>query len=178
MDTSILVTADAVYIGSHTTLTLLQAGRDVVVLDNLCKSLLESLVRGGKIRAPRFVQGDIRDADLLTDVFTRESEVIHCAGLKSVAAGVLQPLAYYQTNVAGRVGARASGKVVPWKVALPARRDCRNAGPMPPKRRRTELAGQARLARNDFRCMALEIRNPDGYRSPLQDLQTASGADI
>ncbi|MBU3542200.1 GDP-mannose 4,6-dehydratase [Polynucleobacter sp. MWH-Loch1C5] len=61
--TKVLITRGAGYIGSYTTLTLLLAGYDVVVLDNLCNSSTESLKRVAKIagRKPMFVEGDVRD---------------------------------------------------------------------------------------------------------------------
>ena len=64
---SILVTGGAGYIGSHTTLALLQAGYEVVVLDNLCNSSAKSLKRVAQLAgwAPAFVQGDIRDRAVL-----------------------------------------------------------------------------------------------------------------
>ena len=63
----ILVTGGAGYIGSRTTLSLLQVGIDVVVLDNLCNSSAELSYRIAKIagRAATFIQGDIRDSALL-----------------------------------------------------------------------------------------------------------------
>ena len=63
----ILVTGGAGYIGSHTTLGLLQAGFEVVLLDNLCNASAESLRRVALLawRTPVFVEGDIRDRTLL-----------------------------------------------------------------------------------------------------------------
>lgn len=105
MNPFILVTGGAGYIGSHTTLALLQAGRDVVVLDNLCNSSSESLRRVAQIagRSPVFIRGDIRDADLLRSVFADQpiGAVLHFAGLKAVGESVKNPMAYYQNNVAG-----------------------------------------------------------------------------
>lgn len=102
---SILVTGGAGYIGAHTTLALLQAGFDVLVLDNLCNSSPESLRRVASIagRAPEFMQGDIRDADLLNRLFTTHafSAVLHFAGLKAVGESTKRSLAYYDNNVAG-----------------------------------------------------------------------------
>jgi len=103
----ILVTGGAGYIGSHTTLALLQAGFDVVVLDNLCNSSVESLHRVAKLagRAPIFVQGDIRDRYLLEKTLVNSSvqAVLHFAGLKAVGESVVQPLRYYNNNVLGTV---------------------------------------------------------------------------
>jgi UDP-glucose 4-epimerase len=104
---TILVTGGAGYIGSHTTLALLQAGFDVVVLDNLANSSAESLARVARIagRAPRFVQGDIRDGRSLERLFADQSirAVLHFAGLKAVGESVREPLRYYENNVAGTV---------------------------------------------------------------------------
>jgi UDP-glucose 4-epimerase len=78
-----------------------------VVLDNLSNSSAESLVRVQQIcgKAPHFVQGDIHDRALLDKLFARYSidAVLHFAGLKAVGESVLQPLKYYENNVAGSV---------------------------------------------------------------------------
>lgn len=107
MKHSILVTGGAGYIGSHTTLALLEAGHNVIVLDNLANSSLESLRRVERIcgRAATFIEGDIRDRALLNSIFTRHSiqAVLHFAGLKAVGESVEQPLAYYENNVSGSV---------------------------------------------------------------------------
>jgi UDP-glucose 4-epimerase len=109
MNTSklLLVTGGAGYIGSHTTLALLQAGFDVVVLDNLCNASAESLRRVAQLagRAPVFVQGDVRDRALLDQLLAQHSvkAVLHFAGLKAVGESVAQPLAYYSNNVTGTV---------------------------------------------------------------------------
>lgn len=107
MADTILVTGGAGYIGSHTTLALLEAGHAVVVLDNLCNSSLEALRRVERIcgKAPLFVQGDIRDRAALDALFSKHKidAVLHFAGLKSVGESVSQPLDYYENNVAGSV---------------------------------------------------------------------------
>ncbi len=107
MKQSILVTGGAGYIGSHTTLALLEAGYEVVVLDNLANSSLESLRRVERIcaKAPTFIEGDIRDRALLDSIFSRYSiaAVLHFAGLKAVGESVQKPLAYYENNVSGSV---------------------------------------------------------------------------
>ena len=104
---TILVTGGAGYIGSHTVLSLLEAGFDVVVLDNLCNGSAESLSRVASMtaKAPVFVEGDIRDSACLSGLFSRYdiSAVIHFAGLKAVGESVLKPLDYYETNVGGTV---------------------------------------------------------------------------
>jgi len=101
----ILVTGGTGYIGSHTTLELLQAGHDVVVLDNLANSSTESLNRVQELsgRTAEFVQADLLDPQALEEVFAEHSPeaVIHFAGLKAVGESVAKPLYYYRNNVAG-----------------------------------------------------------------------------
>ena len=107
MKQSILVTGGAGYIGSHTTLAVLEAGHDVIVLDNLANSSLESLRRVEKIcgKAATFIEGDIRDRELLDSIFARYpiEAVLHFAGLKAVGESVQLPLHYYENNVSGSV---------------------------------------------------------------------------
>jgi UDP-glucose 4-epimerase len=101
----ILVSGGTGYIGSHTTLALLQAGHDVVALDNLSNSSPDSLKTVAKLagRAPVFVQGDVRDRVVLDRLFTEHAvdAVMHFAGLKAVGESVAQPLRYYDNNVHG-----------------------------------------------------------------------------
>jgi UDP-glucose 4-epimerase len=101
----ILITGGAGYIGSHATVVMLQAGYEVIVLDNLCNSSQESLKRVGEIagQSVQFVKGDIRDLALLDCIF-KDNEidaVLHFAGLKAVGESVQNPLAYYDNNVNG-----------------------------------------------------------------------------
>lgn len=102
-----LITGGTGYIGSHTALSLIEAGHRVLVLDNLCNSSLESLRRVERISgvAIDFLQGDIRDRAGLDRVFVDHAidAVIHFAGLKAVGESVDQPLAYYDNNVLGSV---------------------------------------------------------------------------
>ena len=101
----ILVTGGTGYIGSHTVVELLAAGKDVLILDNYANSSHKVLERIAKIsgRAPAFREGDIRDADGLRALFAahRIEAVIHFAGLKAVGESVEQPLTYYDNNVNG-----------------------------------------------------------------------------
>lgn len=103
----ILVTGGAGYIGSHTCVELLNADHEVVVLDNLCNSAAESLNRVQQLtqKSLTFIQGDIRDAQLLDQVFQQHSidAVIHFAGLKAVGESQQIPLAYFDNNIAGSI---------------------------------------------------------------------------
>ena len=103
----ILVTGGAGYIGSHTVLVLLQAGHDVIVLDNLVNSSAESIRRVGVLagKTATFIEGDIRDRAALNALFARYpiSAVIHFAGLKAVGESVAKPLPYYENNVGGSI---------------------------------------------------------------------------
>ena len=103
----ILVTGGAGYIGSHTCVELLNAGHEVIVLDNLCNSSAESLNRVQQLsqKSLTFVEGDIRDSQLLDQVFQQQSidAVIHFAGLKAVGESQQIPLAYFDNNIAGSI---------------------------------------------------------------------------
>lgn len=102
---SILVTGGAGYIGSHTVVELLNAGMDVVVIDNLVNSSEESLRRVEKItgKQVKFYKGDIADRQLLDTIFDNEEieSCIHFAGLKAVGESVAKPLEYYDNNIGG-----------------------------------------------------------------------------
>lgn len=102
---TILVTGGAGYIGSHTTICLIEGGHDVVVLDNLANSREEALRRVARIagRDIAFEKGDIRDRPFVEDVLKRYgcTAVIHFAGLKAVGESVERPLDYYDVNVGG-----------------------------------------------------------------------------
>jgi len=102
---TMLVTGGAGYIGSHTVVQLLNAGHQVVVLDNLCNSKRQVMERISKItdKMPHFIEGDVRDRKLLKKLFSdhKINTVIHFAGLKSVAECGQKPLLYYDNNVGG-----------------------------------------------------------------------------
>ena len=105
MHKTTLITGGAGYIGSHTTLALIDTGQQVLVLDNLCNSCRESLARLEYLTRRRvdFIEGDIRDSHLLDNIFSRYDidAVVHFAGLKSVEESVRNPLDYYANNVVG-----------------------------------------------------------------------------
>ena len=102
---TILVTGGAGYIGSHTCVELLNAGYDVVVVDNLCNSCRESLNRVEEITGNKltFYEVDLLDEPALDSVFQNEKidAVIHFAGLKAVGESVYKPLEYYHNNITG-----------------------------------------------------------------------------
>ena len=104
---TILVTGGAGYIGSHSCLVLLEAGYEVVVLDNLSNSSAESLTRVQALAGKplHFIEGDVRDPQLLRDIFARHNitAVVHFAGLKAVGESVEKPLDYFSVNVAGTI---------------------------------------------------------------------------
>lgn len=100
----ILVTGGAGYIGSHTTVELIQAGYDPIVIDNFIYSdgsLITGIekITGKKVN---FHKGDCRDKQFLTDLFKTQGPidgVIHFAALKSVGESVQKPLLYHQNNI-------------------------------------------------------------------------------
>ena len=101
---SILVSGGAGYIGSHTCVELLNAGYDIVVVDNLANSSEESLRRVEKItgKTVPFVKADLCDPTATEAVFAQYpdiSAVIHFAGLKAVGESVRKPLEYYTNNL-------------------------------------------------------------------------------
>jgi len=100
---AILVTGGTGYIGSHTVVELLNHGYDVVIVDNYCNSKPEVLNRIEKItgKRPRFYELSVQDEAKLRRVFEQENitDVIHFAGLKSVAESVAKPELYVSNNV-------------------------------------------------------------------------------
>lgn len=100
---TILVTGGAGYIGSHTVVELLNAGHQVIIVDNLCNSSIAVLDRIKKLAHPqfKFVQADVRDGAALDRLFAEQpiDGVIHFAGLKAVGESVSQPLRYFDNNV-------------------------------------------------------------------------------
>ena len=103
----ILVTGGAGYIGSHIAVALHEVGHEFVLLDNFSNSSPSVSLPLQKImgNAPRLIEGDIRDRDMLERVIQQHAVtwVIHCAGLKAVGESVTEPLRYFENNVVGTV---------------------------------------------------------------------------
>ena len=101
----ILVTGGTGYIGSHTCVELLNAGYDVVIVDNLSNSKKTAADRVEEItgKSVVFYEADILDADALETIFSEQDidAVIHFAGLKAVGESVAKPIEYYHNNMTG-----------------------------------------------------------------------------
>lgn len=104
---TVLVTGGAGFIGSHTCLELLEAGYEVVSLDNYSNSSPVALDRVQKLagRPLTVYEGDVRDAGILDMVFDRYpiDVVVHFAAKKAVGESVRMPLAYWDINVGGTI---------------------------------------------------------------------------
>ncbi|MBE7063447.1 MAG: UDP-glucose 4-epimerase GalE [Clostridia bacterium] len=99
----ILVTGGAGYIGSHTAVELLLAGKEIVIVDNFCNSKPEAIDNIKKITGKDFAfyEADLRNRTAIEKIFC-ENEidcVIHFAGLKAVGESVAMPLEYYHNNL-------------------------------------------------------------------------------
>ncbi|MBQ7589391.1 MAG: UDP-glucose 4-epimerase GalE [Verrucomicrobia bacterium] len=107
MSEKILLTGGAGYIGSHTAVELLNAGYEVLCVDNCYNSSPDALKRVEKItgKTVKFYQDDILDADAMRRIFSENKidAVIHFAGLKAVGESVSVPLKYYHNNISGTV---------------------------------------------------------------------------
>ena len=101
----VLVTGGAGYIGSHTSVELLNAGHEVVCIDNLYNSKYEAVKRVEQITGKKikFYEGDIRDRKILDKIFTENKidAVINFAGYKAVGESCAKPLEYYENNING-----------------------------------------------------------------------------
>jgi UDP-glucose 4-epimerase len=102
---SVLVTGGAGYIGSHTCVELLEAGYEVVVVDNLYNSSRKAIDRVRQItgKEVKFYEADILDRKALNEIFEKEQieSVIHFAGYKAVGESVQKPIEYYYNNMTG-----------------------------------------------------------------------------
>lgn len=103
MSTKILITGGAGYIGSHAAIELVNAGYEVVIVDNLCNSSIEVMDRLRMICGGRFTffQADVRDEGALNRIFDDHliKGVIHFAGLKAVGESVFDPIRYFENNI-------------------------------------------------------------------------------
>jgi len=99
----ILVTGGLGYIGSHTSVELLNAGYEIVIIDNLSNSKIEVKDKIKEITNKDFKLyiGDVQNKELLNNIFTENiiDAVIHFAGLKAVGESVEKPLMYYRNNL-------------------------------------------------------------------------------
>lgn len=102
---TILVTGGAGFIASHTNIELLNAGYDVIVMDNLCNSSKESVARVEQItgKKVKFYEADMRNVEDLEKIFSENviDVVIHFAGLKAVGESCVKPFEYYENNISG-----------------------------------------------------------------------------
>jgi UDP-glucose 4-epimerase len=108
--TKLLITGGAGFIGSHTCVVLLEAGYELVVIDNYTNSSPEAMRRVAELAGPsaverlQVIEGDIRKRDDIEVAFAQRSAieaVIHFAGLKCVGESFAKPLRYWDVNVAG-----------------------------------------------------------------------------
>ena len=103
----ILLTGGTGYIGSHTAITLSEAGHDVILLDNLYNSQIEVLARIEEILNKKviFYEADVRNTALVTKILKKEKvdAIIHLAGLKAVGESWKKPIDYYACNVGGSI---------------------------------------------------------------------------
>lgn len=100
---AVLVTGGMGYIGSHTTISLIEAGKEVVIVDDLSNSseiVLDRIEAITNVR-PKFYQLNVMDEAALTQVFEANTieSVIHFAAFKAVGESVAKPLAYYTNNI-------------------------------------------------------------------------------
>ena len=179
----ILVTGGTGYIGSHACVALMQAGRDVLLLDNLCNSQAGVVDRLAAIcgRRPAFVAADVRDAAALERIFATHpiAAVMHFAGLKAVGESVAQPLEYYDNNVNGtlqllaamrhaKVGTlvfSSSATVYGDPASVPIREDAPRSATNPYGRSKLmieDILADLHHAEPDWRIARLRYFNPVG----------------
>ncbi|MEH2919972.1 UDP-glucose 4-epimerase GalE [Samsonia erythrinae] len=184
---AILVTGGAGYIGSHTVLTLLNSGKEVVVIDSFFNSSPEALKRVEGITKKNiiFYKGDVCDKCLLTKIFSENKidSVIHFAGLKSVSESVKFPLKYYNNNLIGMLSLldemvkhnvkslifSSSATVYGEPENIPLNENCKVGGTSNPygtsKYVSELILRDLCLSDDDFSVIALRYFNPVGAHS-------------
>ena len=107
-----MLTGGTGYIGSHAAISLLEAGHEIVLFDNLCNSKISvcKSIEGIAKKSARFIEGDVRNQDFVFKALKDNhiEAVMHFAGLKSVAESVQNPILYYDNNVCGSISLLAA----------------------------------------------------------------------
>ncbi len=181
---AILVTGGAGYIGSHTVVELLEAGEDIVIVDNFVNSKPEALDKIKKITGKdfRFYKVDILDEEKLEKVFKENNieSVIHFAGLKAVGESVVKPIEYYHNNITGtlvllklmkkynckRIVFSSSATVYGDPEIVPITEECKTGGTTNPygttKLFIERILQDVYVADNEFSIALLRYFNPIG----------------
>lgn len=181
---NILLTGGAGFIGSHTAVSLIEAGHKVVLFDNLCNSGIDVVDSIETItgKRPVFIEGDIRDEGAMRAAFRENAvdAVIHFAGLKAVGESCVKPLEYYDNNVNGtlvmlramiaegvhRLIFSSSSTVYGTPETLPLTEECPVGGATNPYGRSKlmieEILADLCKARPEFSVICLRYFNPIG----------------
>ncbi len=181
---AILVTGGAGYIGSHTVVELLEAGEDIVIVDNFVNSKPEALDKIKKITGKdfKFYEVDILDEEKLEKVFKGNNieSVIHFAGLKAVGESVVKPIEYYHNNITGtlvllklmkkynckRIVFSSSATVYGDPEIVPITEECKTGGTTNPygttKLFIERILQDVYVADNEFSIALLRYFNPIG----------------
>ena len=181
---SILVTGGAGYIGSHTAVELLKAGREIVIIDNFSNSKPKVLENIKKITGKdfKFYEVDILDEEKLEKVFKENNieSVIHFAGLKAVGESVVKPIEYYHNNITGtlvllklmkkynckRIVFSSSATVYGDPEIVPITEECKTGGTTNPygttKLFIERILQDVYVADNEFSIALLRYFNPIG----------------
>ena len=181
---SILVTGGAGFIGSHTAVELLNAGRDIVIIDNFSNSKPEVLDKIREITGKdfKFYEVDILDEEKLEKVFKENNieSVIHFAGLKAVGESVVKPIEYYHNNITGtlvllklmkkynckRIVFSSSATVYGDPEIVPITEECKTGGTTNPygttKLFIERILQDVYVADNEFSIALLRYFNPIG----------------
>ena len=192
----ILVTGGTGYIGSHACVALMQAGHDVLLLDNLCNSQAGVVDRLAAIcgQRPAFVEADVRDCATLDKIMAAHpiQAVMHFAGLKAVGESVQKPLEYYNTNVHGtlcllssmrRANVKtfvfsSSATVYGDPASVPIREDFPRSATNPYGRSKLmveDILADLSVAEPEWRIARLRYFNPVGAHSSGQIGEAPSG---